>query len=476
MTLGHTDTGRHGQTTARGTVTSGRRATQQAIIGAALIMVVVSLGCGEGSDPGPAPFPDAPVPTVDARPAATIPIPDAASISPVTLSPQEVRGLADPGVKGAFDDLVRRTGQELGPISVMRAERATWADASLGCPEPGVSYVQALTDGIRLVLGHGGTEYDYRIGGPRARLCLLDEGADPMDRRPLEGMWSRLAPVPTARSEVAAAELNGKLYVFGGFGPGAIANEEYDPATDTWRARAPIPGPVNHAAAVALGDRIYLIGGFDDRFGPVDTVLAYDPAADAWESLPDLPAPRGALAAAAVDGLIYAIGGQGPSGDVGTTEVYDPVGRTWRSLAGMPTPRDHLASSEVSGKIYVIGGRLGSFTRNVGNGERYDPGTDGWTAFSPLPTVRSGIGASAVDGRIYVFGGESGDGTFDDNERYDPETDTWTKMPSLPTARHELASVAVGNRIYVLAGGPTPGGSASGANEVFIIMGDGPRQ
>src|SRR3989304_8527842 len=44
------------------------------------------------------------------------------------------------------------------------------------------------------------------------------------------GAWARLAPLPTARGEVAAAELSGKIYVVGGLGPGASAKEEYDPA------------------------------------------------------------------------------------------------------------------------------------------------------------------------------------------------------------------------------------------------------
>ena len=40
----------------------------------------------------------------------------------------------------------------------------------------------------------------------------------------------------------------------------------------------------------------------------------------------------------------------------------------------------------------------------------------------------------------------------------------------MPTARHGLAAVALGSRIYLLAGGPTPGGSASALNEVFIVF------
>ena len=39
----------------------------------------------------------------------------------------------------------------------------------------------------------------------------------PLQRQPLPGVWTRLAGLPTPRSKVAVAELNGRIYVFGGF-------------------------------------------------------------------------------------------------------------------------------------------------------------------------------------------------------------------------------------------------------------------
>ena len=136
----------------------------------------------------------------------------------------------------------------------------------------------------------------------------------------------------------------------------------------------------------------------------------------------------------------------------------------------MPTPRDHLAVSVVAGKINVIGGRLGSYDRNLEANEVYDPSMDSWSTQAPLPTVRSGIASATVDHKVFVLGGESTQRAFYENESYDPLLDTWETMPQLPTARHGLGAVAIGNRIYVLAGGPTPGGSASSRNELFIVL------
>ena len=46
--------------------------------------------------------------------------------------------------------------------------------------------------------------------------------------------------MPTIRTELAVAELDGQIYVAGGLG-GLTAFEAYDPKTDTWTARAALP-------------------------------------------------------------------------------------------------------------------------------------------------------------------------------------------------------------------------------------------
>lgn len=400
----------------------------------------------------------------------TTPAPTPGAPPPLALAEAEWRGLTQAGIRAALEDLQRLSGaEETRQSQIVRAEQVTWRDGSLGCPEPGKFYTQALAPGFWLVFAHQGQEFDYRIAGSQALLCTQQQRTEPLERQPLTGLWSRLAPLPTSRSEVAVAELNGKIYVLGGFGPGATANEEYDPLTNSWRPRAPIPQGLDHAAAVAVGGRIYLIGGFDSQLRPVNKVYAYDPQTDTWSQRAALPTRRGALAAGVVDGKIYAIGGRTAEDDVATTEEYDPASDNWRPRAPMPTRRDHIALSVVKGKIYVIGGRLGGFDRNLADNEEYDPRTDTWVKKAPLPTPRSGIAAAVVDDKIYVFGGEAVEGTFNTNERYDPDSDAWVAMPPLPTARHGLGAAALGNRIYVLAGGATPGGSDSAHNEVFIV-------
>ncbi len=65
-----------------------------------------------------------------------------------------------------------RTGLAAAEITVVEAAQVTWPDGSLGCPEPGQAYTQALVDGYQVILDAGGEELDYRVGsGGSFRLC-----------------------------------------------------------------------------------------------------------------------------------------------------------------------------------------------------------------------------------------------------------------------------------------------------------------
>jgi N-acetylneuraminic acid mutarotase len=172
------------------------------------------------------------------------------------------------------------------------------------------------------------------------------------------------------------------------------------------------------------------------------------------------------------EGKLYAIGGYEGRANSAAVEVYDPERNSWASRAPLPTPRDHLGTATAAGKVYAIGGRLkGDYHRNLSVTEVYDPHADKWSRAPDLPTARSGITAAESGGRIFVFGGEGADGTFHENEAYDPARDVWQAMAPMPTARHGLGSAVVGGRIHVISGGPTPGGSFSNLNEVFIPAG-----
>jgi hypothetical protein len=72
-------------------------------------------------------------------------------------------------------DLATRLNVEESSIAVAEADRVTWRDGALGCPQPGMAYTQALVDGSRVVLEHDGRFYDYHAGADnKPFLCESD--------------------------------------------------------------------------------------------------------------------------------------------------------------------------------------------------------------------------------------------------------------------------------------------------------------
>ena len=65
-------------------------------------------------------------------------------------------------------EAAERAGVEADEVAIITAEAVTWSDGSLGCPEPGMMYTQALVEGSRITLRAGDRTYEYHAGGQRA--------------------------------------------------------------------------------------------------------------------------------------------------------------------------------------------------------------------------------------------------------------------------------------------------------------------
>jgi len=65
-------------------------------------------------------------------------------------------------------------------LVIVRAESVAWNDGSLGCPEPGMMYTQALVNGYWVVIGAAGEKYDFRVDSRGTfRLCPPGQGHHP---------------------------------------------------------------------------------------------------------------------------------------------------------------------------------------------------------------------------------------------------------------------------------------------------------
>ena len=73
------------------------------------------------------------------------------------------------------------------------------------------------------------------------------------------GAWTRKKDLPTARAGASASVVNGKIYVFGGYGVAwgdFNVNEMYDPLTNTWETKAPSPTARSWPSAAVVNDTV----------------------------------------------------------------------------------------------------------------------------------------------------------------------------------------------------------------------------
>ncbi|HEX2370352.1 MAG TPA: hypothetical protein VHM94_14085 [Acidimicrobiia bacterium] len=138
-----------------------------------LALVVALAACGGGDLGGPT-LTDEETTTTDntpeppattGRPAPSLP-PKETLPTVVTTSTPGVTGEVPEGfVDKVVTDAASRAGVDESSVVVLTAAAMQWPDGSLGCPEPGVMYTQAIVDGSQIVVQAGGETYDYRLDG-----------------------------------------------------------------------------------------------------------------------------------------------------------------------------------------------------------------------------------------------------------------------------------------------------------------------
>jgi len=249
--------------------------------------------------------------------------------------------------------------------------------------------------------------------------------------------WGRRADLLEANSEMSVAELNGQIYVLGGYPSTRISTnvvQVYDPVIDQWRRGTPLPIALNHTMSVSVNGILYVIGGQTEAGGDgpfVNTVYAFDPNRGTWSSRTPMPTARSGGGATVVNGRIYVAGGRPPRGN--DFAVYDPATDRWEPLPNLPTQRNHLGIVSVGSKIYVIGG----------------------------------VNAIVAYDFIHVFGGEgnahASHGVFPDHDVYLPVRNSWIHLPDMPIPVHGVTGAVFINGLINLPGGRTSIGGTSGS-------------
>jgi hypothetical protein len=300
-------------------------------------------------------------------------------------------------------------------------------------------------------------------------LVLESRKARTIDAPPIQGLgeWRRLSDAPVPLTEVAAATIDGRIWVAGGLtaeGRGSTAVQIYDPAEDRWTDGPALPQPVHHSALVSDGTGLWLVGGYvGDGFDrPTAAVLTVQ--GNNWREDAPLPEARGA-GAAAWDGerIVYA-GGVGPDGI--SADVFALRGGAWEPIGRLGIAREHLAAtSDGAGSVFVLGGRNAG--GNLGTIDVVEAGTV--RGLAPAMTPRGGV-AAFFDPAVgaCLVGGEEPGGTRPEVECLRSDL-VLRALPPLLVSRHGLGAAVVDRVVYVVAGGRQPGLTVTGVVEALDL-------
>jgi len=307
-------------------------------------------------------------------------------------------------------------------------------------------------------------------------------------------------------SGTGMVEIGGRIYIAGGFIPGADGSGDeksqktsrwtfcYDPATKSWTQLADMPFRREYTRAVAANGKMYLMGGGcqyhgeEPRYRPHADCAVFDPndgPKGAWTTVASLNVPRTHMAVGLAGGKLVVAGGNEYEWDEQgyshrtirrTVDMYDPSASQsgWGIRSPIPgTGRGWCASLGTDSALYIFGGvtwNADGATEGIRETLRYDVASDNWTALSPPPLAISGWeGALYADRYALNVGGVVRGTPGTDEETiwsdlviaYDLEQDKWLRVESaLPPGAvfNDPGVVVIGDTIYVL-GAEGPSGS-----------------
>ena len=316
----------------------------------AAVLALVIAGCSTVSiSPSPTPEPtDTPV-TAQAW-ASIPPLPTPRTDAAVAVADGRIY------VMGGLDEL----GRPSRKVEVFNPRDKSWKVAA--------SLPRAIFDAAAVGLQQDGPDKILLFGGLKDRRGEISAAVYRYDAH--SNAWSEAAPMPSARSALAAAVYGDLVYVIGGVGEEAISSsvDIYDPSSDSWRRGPSLQSGRSHMSAVTAGKLIYVIGGRDESGGAVlDLVETLDPTTGASAEVQRLDVGRANLGSLEHNGRVYILGGEDIDTALDSVESFDPKSARWLTFQPLPSPLHGAATANVDGIAYAIGGSVGPGFSVVGD-------------------------------------------------------------------------------------------------------------
>lgn len=78
--------------------------------------------------------------------------------------------------------VAQQTGSNVDAVVIRSAEAIDFGDSSLGCPQPGMAYLQVITPGYKVIAEANGKTFDVRVAGARGLICDPRAAREATDR------------------------------------------------------------------------------------------------------------------------------------------------------------------------------------------------------------------------------------------------------------------------------------------------------
>jgi N-acetylneuraminic acid mutarotase len=259
-----------------------------------------------------------------------------------------------------------------------------------------------LRDPATAVLGGG---HFVLLGG----LDAADSSSAGIELADLHGVL-RTASLPLAQHDAQGAQLEGKVYVFGG---GSFSELDhivsFDPDRGVVRTVGTLPRAQSDVAVTASNGTAYVVGGYDGT-NWLDTILAWRPGSSA-RVVGHLPVGLRYAAASSVDGQVLIIGGSTPSGASDAVYRFDPATRRLRQIGRLPQQITHAGAATLGPFVYLVGGRGDNLDSQTASVWSINPFNGAVRRAGRLPKPLSDTGVLSIGGALVVAGGLSPAGT-----------------------------------------------------------------
>ncbi len=264
---------------------------------------------------------------------------------------------------------------------------------------------------------------------------------------PAPGPWQRRSSLRTQRDDFGTVVVDDRIWVTGGMtgdrGNKLNTTEIDDPSTDSWEMGVPMLTARSSLAAVQVDATIYTMGGSTLEKPYLDVVEAYNPDAGVWTQLAPMNLGRYEHAAVSLDGLIYVMGGQTEDGPTAEMEIFDPATGLWTPGPPMAAARGSLRAVAWDGKIWAGGGN--TIDGPTDTWEVFDPAAGTWTAGPSLPIPIYNFGLAVYNDGLHAIYHEN-------HFVLAAGSDTWEALDSPPIVRHGLGMIQLGDVMYAIAG------------------------